>query len=821
VPEHGGVAQGFDSAQPGGERTVPGGAARAAPALEPGAEFSARVASQLDDGRYVVEVQSRDPAAPARLVLDSRVPLPVGGTVGLRVREASRDLVLEVVDLGRGPATEAQRPSANQAARFEHSRVVLELMLDRSESEAAQALRPGARLAVEVRADGTLVLRPAGAPALEAGGPDMPLATALRGLPADARAYVLVRTATLAQDLEALPAPPGAQAAGQGPPPAPVHARAEAPLPAEGPLPEGLPLDPAQVYAATVREVQGTDLVVRVGGTDLRVTIPPQTQLQPGDAVQLQAQPAGVRLEAVVETEAPFATATQEAAPAADADEAALNTLLRRMGLPADARLRAAARALAAEALPVNRRTLELVLGAAHLAERGAEPSAQARAPAPEGAQPARPDPEALVRAAARLLARDVPVAAPLVRGSARLAHPAAPTDRMAEAQQALQDALARLQAPPEPTGGRPLPAPAQAAVRQSLSQAMEALAEVPLAPDRPEAAAALAAHARTFATPQLAAAAARIEQAMADLLAARPRLARFDALLGVLGELRAAQAPAPQAPAPGAPIPGPEALPMDALLAPQAAGAEASASPSASAQAGTQAAEPALGADEQALLESLLRLPVDQELSARARALVQDARPETLGRLQAALQAREQAAVQADPLLGRLAAAHEAVRGLQEPALAAKAQALAATGQERTVFVAEVPLTLAGQTADGRLSVYYRRGRGRGPGAGPWSTRVVLDLHTTGLGAVRGDLRFLPSRLDAVLGTDGEETTALLGSEAEALRDALVDRGFRPRLQFRVVRPPQPQDTEERARPAPIPPLPEAGPGPHVDLEA
>ncbi|MFH0910351.1 MAG: hypothetical protein V1918_02415 [Planctomycetota bacterium] len=401
----------------------------------------------------------------------------------------------------------------------------------------------------------------------------------------------------------------------------------------------------------------------------------------------------------------------------------------------------------------------------------------------------------------------------------------------------------------------------------------------VPMAEENSEAA--LAGFLRDFASPPLQAALQRIESVVARILTTTPALERMNTLIEAAHQWLKAMPRSPAAAATAAdaslktePSPAPslaeppegalsqERRPPAASLAQKPEGAPLQAErPSATAPAtmgrppagdaapaggllearlpGGTASLPlplysaaplsasleggfwAFSTGERELMEALLNLPDDPRIVERIEARLSILRAEGVKRLLSLLEAREEALLRSDPVLARLASAHEAVRALHEQSLAYKAENLAGAQKEPGVFVAEVPFRLAGELGHGRLEVSCRTAKGRSA-TRAWSSRVVLDLHTSRLGPVLGEMRFTPSRLDVDLATEGEETVAALGAEGDALRAALEEKGFHPRLRFSVI---PPEETDEEKAPAERPPpIPTPTPGEgerHIDLKA
>ena len=80
---------------------------------------------------------------------------------------------------------------------------------------------------------------------------------------------------------------------------------------------------------------------------------------------------------------------------------------------------------------------------------------------------------------------------------------------------------------------------------------------------------------------------------------------------------------------------------------------------------------------------------------------------------------------------------------------------------------------------------MFYRRGRGKQEG---WSSRVILDLNTTRMGSVLGDLRFFGQDMTVNIFVERQDLAGYLESESERLIDGLWAKGFRVKARFMVL---------------------------------
>lgn len=160
---------------------------------------------------------------------------------------------------------------------------------------------------------------------------------------------------------------------------------------------------------------------------------------------------------------------------------------------------------------------------------------------------------------------------------------------------------------------------------------------------------------------------------------------------------------------------------------------------------------------------------------------------PEVLRETAQRLSERENEIMRNHTALAKLSDAASGLRDLGRQLLAAKAENLAAQDRDPGVMLAEVPLKFNDDTGDGRMQMFYRRSKNKGDG---WSSRVILDLNTTRMGPVLGDMRFFGQDMILNMFVNEKETAEYLETEAEMLVEALLDKGFRVKTRFMVLPP-------------------------------
>jgi len=162
----------------------------------------------------------------------------------------------------------------------------------------------------------------------------------------------------------------------------------------------------------------------------------------------------------------------------------------------------------------------------------------------------------------------------------------------------------------------------------------------------------------------------------------------------------------------------------------------------------------------------------------------------ERLPALAAELHRLEQEIVRRDPPLDRLAEAAESLRVLGRTSLAQKAGMVEDTRRDPGMLAAEIPLRRDEERGEGRLRMHYRR-KGSGE-EGP--SRVMIDLETTCLGPVAGDIRLRHGDLGVHLWARDAETASWMARRGGELTEALRGLGFRAWAGFAPFPPPPAQ---------------------------
>lgn len=435
-----------------------------------------------------------------------------------------------------------------------------------------------------------------------------------------------------------------------------------------------------------------------------------------------------------------------------------VDTLLRAIGLTPTEATRDAANALLAQGVPVDRSAIQSLLALA--AGRSGEERL------------------AFLAAGAKLLANEIPLAPPLAAGLLereggphvhRLLHHAL-TD-LTEAQ--------RLFAHPD------------------LERAIHLLQTMAIQLGEGETPQALASFLQTFAREPIGEILASLEHATAALLSERHPLQNLDiaiqALLHRLAERETSQTPSPS--------PLPHSLPSPILprnehdISFPTASLEKTTSPNAG-----NSGIPLPKGEIAEWIQTFLDAP-DREIVERA--VQRFAEPPDPTRLRAtldALETLERSMVRRDPAISRIAEAVSDLQRLNRLFLAYKAENLAGLRHDPMVFVAEIPIRFGEENGTCRIQVFRRQGRGRGTSdpSRYASARVVLDLETTNLGPVVGDLLFIRGRAcqDETVSSSAPPSTPLhqihlrffaadeerrqyLEANAEELVAALREKGF------------------------------------------
>lgn len=169
---------------------------------------------------------------------------------------------------------------------------------------------------------------------------------------------------------------------------------------------------------------------------------------------------------------------------------------------------------------------------------------------------------------------------------------------------------------------------------------------------------------------------------------------------------------------------------------------------------------------------------------------------PAVLRETAARLTRMEAETVRSEPLLNRLSDAATSLRDLGRQLIAVKAENLAGQDRNPGVMLAEIPFKLNDDAGNGRMQMFYRRSKKKGDS---WTSRVILDLNTTKMGPVLGDMRFFGNDMIVNMFVETPETASYLEKSAEDLIAGLSDKGFRVKTRFMVM-PPPPAPVEIRA---------------------
>lgn len=177
------------------------------------------------------------------------------------------------------------------------------------------------------------------------------------------------------------------------------------------------------------------------------------------------------------------------------------------------------------------------------------------------------------------------------------------------------------------------------------------------------------------------------------------------------------------------------------------------------------------------------------EEVTQKTREVVRKLDNETLRALSANLQSVEREEIAAQPALSRLANVASELRDLGRMMVAMKAENLATMHHDPAYMSAILPFKLHDESGDGKLQMYYRKQKNRGPKN--WLQRVVLDLDLTALGNVIGDLRFTADKkLSVTIATTEHESNKVLQQDRDELANALSACGFPCTPEFRLILP-------------------------------
>ncbi len=744
--------------------------------LKAGEVVSARVVGDLGEGKYNLQFKGR----PGVVEVASEVPLPQGRDLDLQVQQGSGRVVLRLVHAvagtpaSAGASDQATVPSPfaiavdlNQAAAHAASGQP-ELPVGLVFSDSSVAVHFPDSTVVEGRAQVALpeqIQTPANTGAIvNAAGTQALNAHDAAGLISD----TLSEAALIADQVNV------AVLLRQGDGRAVGRAALTLPVQSLAALVDSLNEAGQGNVAAAV--IDGTVITGSgAAASEVRVMMGDiSAQLTLAEGLELAA---GRNLRIELGSEAQLTGMLRIAAdgihPFADLVETSLNAA----GLMPTEFSRQAAEALLTEGLPISRENVQALMVLAG-ARQGDERVA-------------------MLAAGARLLAHDLPVTPPLAAGMAGILG----------ADQGATAVLARVQALVQEAGAQAT-AGTGAIVNENLAAARASLESVAVMLGQADTPEQIANFFNTLAREPMGQAVASLENAAGAIIAGQPPLQRIDAAIAALmaaagtGEAAASEPDAVSVAAGGNQLPGQAAENVTAAAGETAADLAALLS-----SAGTPArslAHPgvnpaylalvprtAAGGAEIArvmdVVRQVLAAPDNETAQQLVRALANTENRSLVNAVLGRLQAVEQEIMEQTPALRHVRDAITGLRDLGRRFMVYKAENLAGMRQDPNVLVAEVPFRMAEQSGDGRLQVYYRRGGRKGPGR-RWSARVVLDLQTTRMGPVVGDMRFFGREVALSLFAADRDTSDYLGSERGQLTAALREKGFMCTPRFRVI---------------------------------
>jgi hypothetical protein len=496
--------------------------------------------------------------------------------------------------------------------------------------------------------------------------------------------------------------------------------------------------------------------------------------------------------------------------------EKAADILLRAVGLTPDIVSRDAAKALIRHNVQVDRANVQSLIAIA--------------AGTPEIDRPGR------MNAGARLLARDVPLIRPLAAGLADILSRRIGTRELADR------AVAALDWEPQTPEAKPLVHTARDLIR-AMNVDIDS-ADLPSTLER---------YVSTSGRETLGKALALLEKAAQAVLESHPELARLDKAINIILAQSAKGTPAvlesqpipnddPAASAPDSQGPG-QNKPQSEAGRPAASGDD----PPSPGLSSPESSYPTPGGNrpEVDLLrpagplslflskEGDVKSAVPERVTREAETVMRDllsddpAKVETAGRelkrrnhhvLQEAartLNQMESKLLRNDSQLARLAEGAGILRELGRQTLAIKAENLAGREREPGMLLAEIPFRLAEDQGEGRMQMFYRKIRTDNKG---WTSRIILDLTTTGFGPVLGDMRFFGKDMILNLFVGKSEMAEFLDESGGDLIQALLEKGFRLTPHFLVLPPPKIQQAghpEVRESPPAEPPIIQSRPVP------
>ncbi len=709
--------------------------------LPPNTVLSGQIIGELGEGRFLLRLGA------SRVMVESEQPLPLHQPLTIRVLQSGERLVLEIMPTAaKDSAPMPQAVSGDQLAVSEPFTLAMALS-DLANSSAAAQSQPWLALRLTSAA---------GSLALHLPGTDV---------------AIPVQTAS----------PPGTEAAASPSAfPQPLPAEGEAILLVERfflrasflsapAAPKAVVQMPISELPALQEAIAGqSELVVNgsifSGSNRTNVKVGQATGIllatPPALTVNASALAAQLRLEPTVWLAGALCRDQQAIA----AISHPLDARIKAIGLTPTPLLREAAQALWREGVTIDRQPLQALLALT--------------------AGRADAERKALFSAAAKLWAQDAPLCLPLAAGMA---------DRQSRITLFLQRCDTALA-----TAAAELGEGDEAAAL--LQAAREALGRTAVSVQAPEHEKQLADFLATSGRLALSKAQGMLEEACRLLLARQPLLRNYDSALEVMRQALAL----PASPGAAASSALPDALPLRQAWRQTIQTALPGVWNGEALGLGKLTADVALAAVAEEVATAA-RLIAEARAPATAAEIARrfvEEHPSLARELVAHLEGAEREDLRQQPAMRSLAEAAQALSDAGRRLLVYRAESLAGLRHEPAYFAAEIPFRFQEDREDGVLRLYWRRSQRQGVA---WNARVVLDLQTTRLGPVVGDMLFMGREIRLRLYSATAEIADYLAANQQELTAALRQKGFACLARFAVI--PQavaaPEDTAPRPQPA------------------
>lgn len=720
------------------EPSAGGGVSGDISSLNAGDIVDAEVVSDLGEGRYTVDVKVQaETEKVVRLNIKTEIPLEKGDQLKMEVKQSGAETSLDIISAPSHKGSSIENAATLSINQRGNAEIAIPVS-SLPENLNIQQLNQGEIISLEIDPNGEMVARLSDGSALkpEESIIDRNLLNLIQKAALEKGIDLNISTSSIRQKVVISSSIEFETPEGMKQQVIQIGSEIRIAVGDENLLTQNILSADQNINAEIVKSKLG-EVVVNANGKEITLNVSDKVKLPSGSDVVLMPKNAFLMVEGKVHANLPEVLKLAGLASDSPA-QAALDNMITEAGLSANIQTRQAATSLLAEHAPVTRENIQMVIAVASRATSLESPVISS----------------SMLRAAAHQIAHNFPLDSALTRGISQiLTRGEGLSVELNNAARLVSECSEVLQQVPAGT----VP-PDVSGSLQEVSGMLKNIA-VPLGEyNTPEI---LAQFTGSLSGQELVSALATIENSLASYMSGNNELSLMDSLIKVLS---------------------------------------ADTSLSSAANSNNVAESVNLSTAESEVMKMMIELPDDEKLAERIKELVSRMKPENRNNILQALRAQEKSLIEENPVITRLSQAHEAVQAVADKAAAYKAENILGSQKDPVVFMAEVPFKLAGETGDGKLKFYGRKGTPKNLKS--WNHRVVLDLIMSNIGPVLGDMKFLNSRLDVNIGIADSEAEKALADEIEVLKENLVQKGYNPEINLKVIEPIEEVEEPQEHRP-------------------